>query len=317
MNYLITGGTGFIGSYLTKQLLADGANTVVCFDYAPNPEAIQQKVSQAQMNRVKTVKGDISDDNKALIRICEENGIDKIIHLAGLMAAESEVDPLLSTKINCIGTLNVFETARLLNLKRVVWTSSVNVYGPPEAYNNKPVSDDSPHFPIGIYGMCKEFNEYIGRHYFKKYNLDTIALRFNIVYGIGRLRGSTLFIKELVEKPALGIDSKVPYGDDAINWLYIDDAVQSLVLAATVPTTKRREFLIGGETRPIAEIVEFVKKLFPNVKIELMPGSYNISYNYDLTAAENELGYKSQWPVEKGIRTYINDFRRLNGLPSI
>lgn len=84
-----------------------------------------------------------------------------------------------------------------------------------------------------------------------------------------------------------------------------------------MPTTKRREFLIGGETKPIAEVRDFVKKLFPKVKIELLPGSYNISYKYDLTAAKEELGFQPQWPVEKGIRTYINEFRRMHGLPSV
>jgi nucleoside-diphosphate-sugar epimerase len=317
MNYLITGGTGFIGSYLTKQLLADGANTVVCFDYAPNPEVIQQKVSQAQMNQVKIVKGDTSDDNKALIRICEENEIEKIIHLAGLLAAESELNPFMATKINCIGTLNVFETARILSLKKVVWASSISVYGTPAQYDDEFLPNDAPHLPSTIYGMTKSFSEYMGRHYYNKYNLDTLGLRYSTIYGVGRLRGSGVFTTELIEKPALGREARVPHGDDAINWLYIEDAARATILAAESLPTKSRALVIGGDWRPIAEVREYVMKLLPDSRIELLPGHYDLASKYDLSAAEKEIQYKPQWSMERGVKENINQIRKANGLPIV
>lgn len=316
MNYLITGGTGFIGSYVAKDLLASG-NSVICYDYAPNYEAVQKSLTQDQLDRLKIIHGDITADKSQLIRVCEDNGIEKIIHFAGLLAAESEVDPLLATKINCVGILNVFEAARTVGLRRVVWASSVSVYGPPDKYSYEYLPNDAPHYPSTVYGMCKVFSEYMGRHYFNKCNLDNVGLRYNTVYGIGRLRGSGVFTTELIEKPALGKEAKVPYGDDSLNWLYVEDAARATILAAEGPTTKSRAFVIGGDPRPIAEVREYVMKLLPDSQIELLPGHYGIVAKYDISAAEQELNYKPQWNMERGVKENINKLRMMHGLPTV
>lgn len=315
MNYLITGGTGFIGSYVAKQLLADG-HSVVCYDYATNQTSIQQALTKDEISQLKILQGDIGDVTQ-LMRVCKDNNIENVIHLAGLLLSESEVNPRLAAQVNCIGTLDVFETARILDLKRVTWASSATVYGPPEVYPYEFLPNDAPHHPTTVYGMCKDFNEYMGRHYFDKYKLDNVGLRFSLVYGVGRLRGGGQFATELIVKPALGHPAKVGYGDDTVDWIYVEDAARSVILAAQGPTTQSRAFNIGGYLSPVTEVKDFITKLLPDAKIELLPGYFGLSWKWDLTAAEKELGYRPQWTVERGIRQTINNVRSMHGLGPI
>ena len=72
-----------------------------------------------------------------------------------------------------------------------------------------------------------------------------------------------------------------------------------------------------GDIRPIREVAEYVKKLLPDASIELMPGNLGLGWKYDTSPVEQEIGYSSQWPMERGIRDTINMLRQQHGLPRL
>lgn len=316
MAYLVTGGTGLIGSRIVCDIIQEGESAVV-YDFSPGGSFLEQLLSEKERRQVKIVQGDVTD-LPHLIRTVKENNVDKVIHMASLLVDDSRANPPLAIRINCEGTINIFETARLLGLKKVVWASSITVFGPPEKYPEEYIPNDAPHYPWGVYGACKSFNENIAAHYIEQHDVDISAIRYGPVYGAGQQRGMIAsIIRELVEKPAMGKPGRIPYGDDSLSWLYVDDAARATFLASKIAKTKTRAFTISGDIRPIREVADYVRQLLPDADITLLPGSTGFGFKFDTTPLEEEIGYRPQWSMEQGIKEMLNMVRRQQGLPLI
>lgn len=310
MAYLITGGTGFIGSHLARELV-NMDEEVVLYDFMPNLDAIQDIY-----DKVTIVRGDILDVSE-LIDAIKRHNIKYIIHLAYLLIPESQRKPIKAIRVNCEGTANIFEVGRLLDIERVVWASSISVYGEEGYYGDKYVNEDDPVKPLNVYGACKALNEFISLHYYNTYGLDVIGLRFTVVYGPGRRRGATAFASELIEKPALGEPVTVEYGDQEIDWQYVKDAVKAIKLALKVKSVKHRIFNTGGYLKTVKEVAEYIKSLIPDAVIEVKPGKLGWQMKFDISRAKEELGYIPSYTVEEGIKEHINTIRKLRGLSPI
>lgn len=316
MKYMITGGTGFLGSYICKELLADG-DSVVCYDYAPNANSIQQVLTEEEMKRVTLVQGDIRDA-LSLIHVCQEEKVEKIIHVAGLLQSDSEKNIPATVDTNIMGTVNVFEAARVCGIKRVAWASSNSSIGcPPGTSRDTALPNDSVHHPITVYGQCKSFNEFIGEFYNQKYGLETVALRYTVLYGMARLRGGSNWILGLMNQPAVGIPSQVPFGDMAPNFLYIKDAAHATVLAARAEHLTRSAYTIGGDIKTLRQVRDYVLTILPDAKIELLPGDMGLHWKYETEVEERDLGYKPQYTAEMGAHETINAVRAANNLPPV
>src|SRR3972149_10449032 len=115
MTYLVTGGTGFIGSRVVGDLGKSGEDVVV-YDWAPSEASLSGLLSRDELHdRVKLVAGDVTDF-PLLVATLKEHEADKVIHLASLMYLEVNANPLRGIRVNCEGTANVFEAARLLGV---------------------------------------------------------------------------------------------------------------------------------------------------------------------------------------------------------
>jgi UDP-glucose 4-epimerase len=182
MAYLVTGGMGCIGSYVIRDLLNAGEEMIV-YDFAKDLTIPKMALTPKQLEQFRFVQGDITDLPHVL-RTIKEHQIDRIIHLASWQVPACNANPPQALKIVCEGTINMFEAARIFNLKRVVWASSVAVFGSPEDYNYQQIANDAPHYPKFIYGACKSLCERYAAHYFDSYGVDTIGLRFTAVYGV-------------------------------------------------------------------------------------------------------------------------------------
>lgn len=316
MNYLVTGGTGLIGSRIVRDLVKQREQVVV-YDLFPEGSFLHQLLSEEEKTSVKIVRGDVTD-LPYLIHTVEKNHVEKIIHMVSLLTEASNTNPPLALKVNCGGTINVFETARILGLKKVVWASSHGVFGPPEKYAGEYVPNDALQRPQGIYGACKALNESMAVLYFEQYEVDVSAIRYCTVYGSGRYGGASLVvIRELIEKPAIGKPGRVPFGDDTRNWLYVDDAARATVLAAKSTKTKTRAFNISGDIRSVKEVANYVRKLLPKADITLLPGHLMSGWKYDTTQIEEELGFHPHWSMEQGVKEMINIIREQHGLSPI
>ncbi|MBN1627007.1 MAG: NAD(P)-dependent oxidoreductase [Deltaproteobacteria bacterium] len=303
MTYLVTGGTGFIGAH-TVRLIEEKGEDVVVYDSVPDTVLLQRLSGRTINQTITVVKGDITDLDH-LKKICDQYEIDKVIHTAAIIGSEN---PPLTVKVNCDGTMNILEVARLLGIERVVLTSSVAVFGNINQYKDGFVKNDAPHYPKSIYGACKSHNEACAEYYFRQYGLDTVAIRFPHVYGGGRKRGfGSVLDEELIIKPLTGKPGRVPNGGITHNWLYVKDAAKALVMASMSGKAETRAFTASGEIHPVPEVAEYIKSLVPGVKIDLMPGGTGIGlpYKYDPGPIKREIGFKPDWTVERALKDII------------
>jgi nucleoside-diphosphate-sugar epimerase len=220
----------------------------------------------------------------------------------------------------CKGTLNVLEAARILDIEKVVWPSSIAVYGPPE-YHRGRIMNDSPQVPTHpsyIYGACKSFDEYLAAHYADKFGVDSIGLRFTLVYGPGKARFTKrTFATEMIQKAALGEPYEVPFGDATIDWQYVEDVSRLTVVASQAKRTETRVFNTRGDLRPVKEAVGYLRSLVPGVRLTIQPGVFDMPVDFDATVLEKEVGFKPKYSMEKGILKTLNTFRRQAGLGEI
>lgn len=309
MAYLITGGMGCIGSYVIRDLLNAGEKLIV-FDSIHDLTIPKLVLSPQQLEGFTFVQGDITDLPHVL-RTVKEHKVDRIIHLASWQVPACDANPPQALKVVCEGTINMFEAARIFNLKRVVWASTVAVFGAPEDYNHQQIKNDAPHYPKFIYGACKSLNERYASFYFDNYNVDIIGLRFTAVYGVGRTRGMSSFSTKMIEDAAMGRPSVVPFGDDAVDWQYVEDVSQSILMACTCPTTSTRVFNVSGGIRPVREAAKYLKQIVPDAKITLESGVFGISWDYDATPVAEEIGFTPMYSMEEGIQKTVSRFREL------
>lgn len=319
MNYLVTGGCGFIGSHVLRQLKRQGHNPVG-YDLYPSKTSIEQVLTPEELREITIIQGGL-DDRDNLIRVMKENHIDVVLHLAGVLGDIAEKDPEQAVKVNILGTINIFEAALACGIKRVVWASSQSVFGMPdfyqELYHTDLVPNDVVLKPTLVYGATKVFNEFLGEWYYKNRGLETIGLRYTMVFGIARMRGAGQYATNLINKPAEGEKGVVENGDTAPNWIYVEDAARATILASQCPNPTTRSFTIGGETKSIRALRDYILTLLPEADIELQPGVFPAAYNLDCSAAEAELGYRYEYTAEEGVRTTINLIREKRGLPPV
>jgi UDP-glucose 4-epimerase len=320
---MVTGGAGFIGSRIVRNLVREGEQVVV-YDWVPTRVILDRVLDESEIQKsVKIVQGDVTD-YATLVKSIKENNVDKVIHMAGMLIHEVNANPLLGLKVNCEGTVNVFEAARLLGLKKVVWASSGSVFGPAEMYPEEYIPTDAPHFPQNIYGATKSFDELVMNYYYKTYKLDVTAVRYVMVYGVGQTHGRTAGImQQLVYNPAVGKPGKVPAaGWNILGWTYVEDAAKATVLAAKTPAAKTRAYSIMGAIHSVQEIADYVHELIPDADITLLPLERSASHTgvtckYDTKLTEDELGFRSAWHMRDGIKDAINIIRREHGLPTL
>jgi nucleoside-diphosphate-sugar epimerase len=301
MAVMVAGGCGFIGYHLIKHLVGMREKVIV-FDAQPNPSLWGDTGGQ-----VEVVKGDATQIVDILHAIRQFN-VHDVYHLIALLGDVSQQKPLLALKVNVETTLNFLEAARLLHLEKVVFASSVAVYNPSEP---APVGEDAPTNPGSVYGATKVLSEFYGLHYHKNFGVDFRTLRFTTLYGLGKFAGSTGICSYMIEKAARGEEVAGDVRDAVTDWLYIKDAVNSLILAREVPNPKKRTYNIGGGSFSVGQVAQIVKKFIPNARIHLeAKRQFPWPPSYTWEAAREELGYQPRFPIEKGVQDLIEEARK-------
>jgi nucleoside-diphosphate-sugar epimerase len=320
MMYLVTGGTGFIGSRVVRDLVRSGEE-VIALDWYPQRIALERMLNKEEIeSKVKIVLGDVSD-YALLTRIIKQYGIENIVHTAALLLHDVNSNPFLAVKVNCEGTVAVFEAAKLMNVKKVVWISSGSIFGPPENYAQEYISNDAIHNPQNLYGATKSLDEQFAAYYADNYDMDITAIRLVLVYGAWQTHGRTAaIIQQMVINPALGKPGRVPAaGDNVLGWTYVEDAVRAIILASKAEKTRTRSFSVRGNIHSVKEIADYVKELVPEAEIALLPLEKSKSHlimtcKYDMTRIQEELGFSLKWTMKEGIKDTINLVRKEKGL---
>ncbi|MFB6254372.1 MAG: NAD-dependent epimerase/dehydratase family protein [Halobacteriaceae archaeon] len=314
---LVTGGTGFIGSYVAQDLLENGYD-VIAYDLSSDTH-ILEKLGIAQNVTVK--QGDVTDQAD-IIRACKQSDADYIVHLAALLTNGARENPRAALSVNIQGTNNVFETARILDdqIQRVAWASSAAVYAPPKKYDTKWVTEDNLIYPDTLYGATKAYNEHQAKVYSKDYDLSLVGLRPTVAYGPYRETGGSAFLANIIEKPALGESYQVQYGDQTIDWQYVRDIAQAFRRGITTDENalSQRIYNVRGELATIREAAETVKDLIPHADITVSDeGELPWTQTLDMSKAKEDLNYTPNYPIKSGFKEYINVLREEHDMDPI
>jgi UDP-glucose 4-epimerase len=314
MRYFITGGTGLIGAYTTRKLVAQGHH-VTAYDIAPDRAFLAELMGEDAAG-VTCVSGDITD-LPHFLRAMKAAAPDRVIHLAALLGARSEENLYRSLDVNCTGCLNVFEAALACDVSRVVWASSVAVYGPRHRRVGVEgaLDNDALHDPNLIYGACKSLSERFSLHYRRNRGLDVLGLRFSLVYGYGKERTLARgtggdFLTQLIENPAHGRPGRVPAGEAVLDLVYAEDAAEAVLKACDATANNAVAVNVTGFRASLREAADIVRRIVPNAQLEVEDGSWKGTvHHYDATVATHEIGYVATTSIEDGLRLNIAEIR--------
>jgi UDP-glucose 4-epimerase len=327
MAIMITGGTGFLGSYLTRYLVREKGFTgkdLVLFDRYPNRERVGELADE-----VNIVTGDITEPSEIAAAIKSYN-IDQIFHLAAILGDPAHAQVVSYMKVMCDGTLNIFEAARIFGIKRVVYASSVAVYGRASFRGKKPtdeLDEDDPPAPGTFYGMCKLYSENLAALYSRRFGLEMVGLRPTSVFGLGRgARGSYasgllppqgVHYMVLPELAALGQAVEMPPDDTEADWIYAADAAEAWYKAMTTPTPSRRVYNLSAERRRMADVTDHLRKLLPDAQITISEKRVQTTPNMNTGNLKKDLDFKPRYTMESGMTDYLNMVRKTAGLPPV
>jgi UDP-glucose 4-epimerase len=319
---LVTGGSGVNGPWVLRSLVEKGIS-VVNYD-SRKDTSLYADIS----HKVETLVGDILD-LPHLIDAIKRYHVDRIVHLAAIMPDPLESNPYSAYRVNVDGTINILEAARLMNIKRVVYTSSVAVYAPVTGEYGyptyKPVGEDYPQVPQSVYGATKLFTEHMCFNYQRIYGVDFVILRFSWIYGPGKQarHGVLALHSKIIESAMIGQPIKIPQGgDEKVDSVYCRDVGQGVALACVGENLQHRVFNIGtGRGETFRQLIDALHKMLGKVPVEIGPGldprgtggpGYMVM---DIERAKKELGYRPQYDLEAGAKDYIESMKRLGIKP--
>jgi nucleoside-diphosphate-sugar epimerase len=308
MSILVIGGMGFIGSRIVKFLVETGEEVVVV-GRRPTLHRLGEVAE-----KVKVVQGDKANIDEIFDWITTHQ-VTKIIDASSELEAESEKAPILATKVNIIGTLNVFEAARIMGIKRVVWASSLAVYGDKKRAGGIPQNEDALNHPVTVYGACKTYGEFIAKLYNTRWEMDIVGLRPSSVYGPLRAKGATSWLTDIIQLPLSGQTVDIPVGaDETTNFCFVDDCAEAFVRCCQYKGDKLPHpiYYIGGFKASIRELMEEVKKHIPEAEARYHGKPIYYIDRIDNSRIGEDLGFKPKYDLAPGVKEQVSRQRALN-----
>ena len=314
MNFLVTGGAGFIGSHVCERLLRDGHRVWALDDlndfYDPQVKRRNLREIQSLAKPFEFVPGDVCDPG-ALAKLFSSVKFDQVIHLAARAGVRPSLEqPALYQRVNVEGTVNVLEAARQTGVKKITIASSSSVYG----VNAKvPFSEsDSIFSAVSPYAASKLACEALGHAWHHLYGLDVAMLRFFTVYGPRQrpdlaIHKFTRLIDAGQPIPVLGD------GSTARDHTHISDILEG-VIACTQREFGFEIFNLGeSQTVKLSALIALLEGALGKRAVidrqALQPGDVPITFA-DISKARRMLGYQPQVKVEKGIPLFVDWFRK-------
>ena len=261
---LIIGANGQLGTVLGNELQElYGKENVIASDIRPKPN----------FNGVFELLD--ATDYDAIENVVLKYSVTQIYHLAAILSANGEKHPLRTWDLNMTMMLNVFEVARLNNIEKVFFPSSIAVFG--DAVDRENTLQESYLNPETVYGISKASGENWAQYYFKKYDLDIRSLRYPGVIGHQSLPGggTTDYAVEIYHSAVKDEDFTCFLKDDTVlPMIFMDDAIRATIELMNAPKEKikiRTSYNIASMSFSPKEITSAIKEECPNFKVDYKP----------------------------------------------
>ncbi len=288
MRIIVTGGTGFIGTHLVRELGSLGHQV---YTLSRAPRGPSYAVAHGQFSVQSPKAREFAEQGEA------------IVHLAGLADASSSMRlPYAYAHLHSEGTLNMLEAARHSGAKFLL-ASSQRIYEP----QMRPLSEDAPKRPADPYGYSKLVAEKWVEMYSTLYSLPTVVVRLFSVYGPGQvIAGGTSGVVSILMRRALAGEEMVVRSRVCRDFTYVSDAVQGLVLALSNSTASGQTYNIAtGKATPLEELAAQIKNVTRSRSpIRIEEGGGGDYFVADITRAKQDLGFQPKVELNAGLTEY-------------
>jgi len=286
MTTLILGGTGFIGARIAHRLV-EGSECVVSLDVIPDSTSVAHL-----RDKVTLLRGDVGRIEDVLNAI-KTYHVDRVVDMAYILNSESDQQAHSAVRVNALGVSNAFEAARLLDVERVIYASSIAVYGDQSLYGERPIAEQDMPAPISLYGAAKLLNEQEAALYRQSCGLSLIGIRIGIVFGHGRLRGQGMWAAQFASDPAVGKPAALPFaGDTRASLIYVDDVAELFARILAAPSPLHAIYNTGGDDVSLDELASQVRQIIPDAAYTFGTGRLSLPYSVDSTRAESEFDWR-------------------------
>jgi UDP-glucose 4-epimerase len=296
MRIAVTGGCGFIGTHVVDRLL-DAGHEVRALDLVTNPVDPRAEYRSVDVCDLDALVGAF-------------DGVDTVFHLAGMSNVDfAYADPVRTIQLNVEGTGNVCEAARRTGVSRVVFASTVWVYGAAADGAAEPLVENVPvALPAAghVYTSTKIAAELVLHSYHDTYGLDFTILRYGIPYGPG-MRDELLlarFLRKALDGEPLTVAGD---GQQFRKYVFVRDLADAHVRALSEVALNRTIALEGDEKVSVLDVATAVRAHFPGTSIEHVParpGDFRGREVSNALAAEL-LGWRPTTPFAEGVRQYV------------
>ncbi|WP_420602264.1 NAD-dependent epimerase/dehydratase family protein [Flagellimonas sp.] len=301
---LITGANGQLGTVLTQALqLKYGLENVIASDLHPSKsyEGIFEVLDVTNVERLE--------------QVILQYEVKQIYHLAAILSANGEKNPLRTWEVNMKALLNVLEASRINHVDKVFYPSSIAVFGESAPQTNTP--NDSLLDPVTSYGLSKAAGENWGKYYFHKYGLDVRSLRYPGIIGhqSNPGGGTTDYAVEIFHKAV----KQQPFTcfldeETTLPMIFMDDAVRATLELMEAPRENikiRTSYNIAGISFSPAQVVDSIREKYPEFKVEYAP-----DYRQDIASkwpksildkeAHRDWSWKPRYSLSKITKTMID-----------
>ncbi len=293
MSILITGGAGFVGLEVARQLLAAGETAVTVFSRNPSPARLGDLT-----DRVTAVAGDVGNFSH-MLDVVKSARPRVIYHLGAMLSVPSDADPASAIQTNAMGTFYVLESAKLFDVEQVIFSSSVGTYG--LDMPDGPIDDLTIQRPVFLYGATKAFGEHMGLFYRRKYGLDFRGIRYPSVIGPGvTTPGAVQYTSWVIEACAAGKPFTVWVTPETrMPIMYLSEAAMATIRLAQAPkdSIKTVNYIVDGvkPTPSAGELVEAVRSKLPDARIDFRPDPKIQPLLDDMVRALDDTRAREEW----------------------
>ena len=304
MRILVTGGAGFIGSHLVDRLI-DASHDVIVLDNFSTGKARNLSHSQRSPN-LRLMRADIRRISQSLLKRLRR--VDRVCHLAAVTSVQQSIrDPVFTTEVNVVGTLNVLEVAKALKAERVVFASSAAVYGTPRTF---PISEDASISPISPYGASKAASEHYLRSFEENHGIEAVSLRLFNVYGPRQTPGQYAGVISIFAKRALNHQPLQIFGDGSQtrDFIYVSDVIDATIAALDKNLRSRVLNIASGAETTILELAKMIQEIAKSqIESKFSPRlAGDIARSVaDITRARNELDFAPRISLADGLSATI------------